>query len=279
MMGQHGFISWDDDEKICYTHTLDFIEKAADLHRGEVRRQGRRRDGLRRTEIRRRLTRQTRKDTFAAILPWLRGQVSPAEALHRHRAGRREDPALRQLEGRRRVSPSSARAAPIISCAPRSSRSTSTGIRRPRTPPRSRTSSPPGSKHYRKDYAAYYAHCKHANSPAHARPEPDRRPHPRPRHDRLGQGQVRVAASPPNSTTAPSRSCAAPRRSTNTSRCRSRKPSTSNTGCWRKRSSSACPPRRNSPARSSSSSAPAPASARKPPTASSRKARTSCAST
>ena len=29
MMGQHGFISWDDDEKTCYAHTLDFIEKAA----------------------------------------------------------------------------------------------------------------------------------------------------------------------------------------------------------------------------------------------------------
>ncbi|NBV87605.1 MAG: bifunctional rhamnulose-1-phosphate aldolase/short-chain dehydrogenase, partial [Verrucomicrobia bacterium] len=29
MMGQHGFISWDDDEKVCYTRTLEFIEKAA----------------------------------------------------------------------------------------------------------------------------------------------------------------------------------------------------------------------------------------------------------
>ena len=29
MMGQHGFISWDDDEKTCYAHTLDFIEQAA----------------------------------------------------------------------------------------------------------------------------------------------------------------------------------------------------------------------------------------------------------
>ncbi len=27
MMGQHGFISWDDDAKVCYTRTLDFIEK------------------------------------------------------------------------------------------------------------------------------------------------------------------------------------------------------------------------------------------------------------
>src|SRR5580693_3863800 len=29
MMGQHGFIAWADDDKECYTQTLDFIEKAA----------------------------------------------------------------------------------------------------------------------------------------------------------------------------------------------------------------------------------------------------------
>jgi rhamnose utilization protein RhaD (predicted bifunctional aldolase and dehydrogenase) len=29
MMGQHGFISWDDDDKVCYIRTLEFIEKAA----------------------------------------------------------------------------------------------------------------------------------------------------------------------------------------------------------------------------------------------------------
>lgn len=29
MMGQHGFISWQDDDKLCYEETLRFIEKAA----------------------------------------------------------------------------------------------------------------------------------------------------------------------------------------------------------------------------------------------------------
>ncbi|MBI3878029.1 MAG: class II aldolase/adducin family protein, partial [Verrucomicrobia bacterium] len=29
MMGQHGFISWDNDDKKCYLRTLDYIEKAA----------------------------------------------------------------------------------------------------------------------------------------------------------------------------------------------------------------------------------------------------------
>ena len=29
MMGQHGFISWADDDRECYALTLDFIERAA----------------------------------------------------------------------------------------------------------------------------------------------------------------------------------------------------------------------------------------------------------
>jgi Uncharacterized conserved protein len=30
MMGQHGFISWQDDDKLCYEETLRFIEKASE---------------------------------------------------------------------------------------------------------------------------------------------------------------------------------------------------------------------------------------------------------
>ena len=29
MMGQHGFIAWADEQKQCYTQTLDFIERAS----------------------------------------------------------------------------------------------------------------------------------------------------------------------------------------------------------------------------------------------------------
>ena len=50
MMGQHGFISWQDDDKRCYEETLRFIEKASQ-YRGEVSSQRRRCDGLRRPEI------------------------------------------------------------------------------------------------------------------------------------------------------------------------------------------------------------------------------------
>ena len=82
------------------------------LHRGEVRGQGRRRRRRSAARSTRRSPKRSATRRFAAILPWLRGQVSPAEALHRHRAGRREDPALRELARTRRVSPSSARRCP-----------------------------------------------------------------------------------------------------------------------------------------------------------------------
>ena len=36
MMGQHGFISWADDDKECYLRTLDFIEKRVAVHRGKI---------------------------------------------------------------------------------------------------------------------------------------------------------------------------------------------------------------------------------------------------
>ena len=129
MMGQHGFITWADDDKDCYPCTLDLIEKAAALHREEIRGQRRRRSGVRRPNCTRRCPKRSRRKVFAQPPAVAARPGQPAEALHRHRPGRREDPALRQLEGRRRASPNSAPAAPTISCAPRSSRSTSRWIR------------------------------------------------------------------------------------------------------------------------------------------------------
>ena len=50
-------------------------------------------------------------------------------------------------------------------------------------------SSRAGIEQYRKDYAAYYQRCKHANSPAMRRPQPDRHSRAWSWPDRLGQGQ------------------------------------------------------------------------------------------
>ncbi len=72
----------------------------------------------------------------------------------------------------RRASRNWARVAPTISCARRSSRFTWTGIRRPKTRAALKQKLADGFEQYRKDYAAYYDRCKHANSPAMRDPNP-----------------------------------------------------------------------------------------------------------
>lgn len=75
MMGQHGFICWDDDDKRCYTRTLDCIERAsAYIERKYADKGG---DsaafgGARHAA----LPPERRAAVLAAILPALRGEVS-----------------------------------------------------------------------------------------------------------------------------------------------------------------------------------------------------------
>ena len=205
MMGQHGFITWADDDKACYTLHARLHREGRRLHRGEIRGQGRRRRRPSAARNTRRSRRRSATRRSPAILPWLRGQVSPAEALHRHRAGRREDPALREL------ATTPPRLAELgTSCPDHFLRTKIKPLYvawNPQTDDLAalKKKLAAGLEQYRKDYAAYYDEVQTRQLARDARPEPDRHPHPRPRHDRLGQGQERVAASPPSSTTAPSR--------------------------------------------------------------------------
>jgi rhamnulose-1-phosphate aldolase/alcohol dehydrogenase len=75
MMGQHGFISWADDEKACYTWTLDCIEKASAYIEAKYQAKGgdAKAFGGQKYST---LPEDQRRATLAAILPWLRGQVS-----------------------------------------------------------------------------------------------------------------------------------------------------------------------------------------------------------
>jgi rhamnose utilization protein RhaD (predicted bifunctional aldolase and dehydrogenase) len=253
MMGQHGFISWDDAEKACYTYTLDCIEKAAACIEAKYAAKGGDAAAFGGAKYQT-LAPEQRRATFAAILPWLRGQVSRQK---RFVGTVQDDEKILRFAN----SKDAARLAELgTSCPDHFLRTKIKPLYVDWNPQAEDAAAlkkklAAGLEAYRKDYAAYYAKCKHACSfPAWAWWR--------------GARTSRNRASPPNSTTAPSRSCAAPRRSTNTSPCRSRKPSTSSTGCSKRRNSNACPPRRNSRARSSSSSAPVPASARKPRTAS-----------
>jgi hypothetical protein len=113
-----------------------------------------------------------RNEVFAAMLPMAPRPGVPAEALHRHRAGRREDPALRQLEGRRpprRARHELPRPFPAHQdqAALRGLEPAGRGFCRPQEEAGRRPRAA-----YRKDYAAYYAKCKHANSPAMRDPNP-----------------------------------------------------------------------------------------------------------
>jgi rhamnulose-1-phosphate aldolase/alcohol dehydrogenase len=71
ILGSHGLINWADDDKACYELTLDLIERAARFI--EARDKGEQTFGGQRYQP---LDEPRRHATLAAILPWLRGQVS-----------------------------------------------------------------------------------------------------------------------------------------------------------------------------------------------------------
>jgi len=75
MMGQHGFIAWDDDDKQCYTKTLNFIERAAEYIEQKYQAKGGDAAAFGGAKYQT-LDEQKRNEIFAQILPWLRGQVS-----------------------------------------------------------------------------------------------------------------------------------------------------------------------------------------------------------
>ncbi len=76
ILGQHGLISWADDDKACYYLSLDLIEKAGAFiqshDKGEKTFGGAKYQSLAETNRRR---------VFAEVLPWLRGQVSQHKRL------------------------------------------------------------------------------------------------------------------------------------------------------------------------------------------------------
>jgi rhamnulose-1-phosphate aldolase/alcohol dehydrogenase len=75
LLGQHGLINWADDDKACYSTTLELIEKAArfiearyEANGGDAAAFG--------GPLHRPLSEGPRRRVLARLLPWLRGQVS-----------------------------------------------------------------------------------------------------------------------------------------------------------------------------------------------------------
>ena len=164
MMGQHGFISWDDDEKVCYTRTLEFIEKAARYIESKYNAKGGHAAAFGGAKYQT-LPEAQRHATFAAILPWLRGQVSQ----HNRFIGTvQEDEAILRFVN----SKDAPRLAELgTSCPDHFLRTKIKPLYVDWDPATGDIASlkallASGLTKYREDYAGYYNRCKHPNSPA-----------------------------------------------------------------------------------------------------------------
>jgi rhamnulose-1-phosphate aldolase/alcohol dehydrogenase len=170
MMGQHGFISWHDDEKECYTRTLQFIEKAAQFIESKYEAKGGHAKAFGGAKYQT-LPEPQRHATLSAILPWLRGQVSQ----HRRFIGTvQEDEAILRFVN----SHDAPRLAELgTSCPDHFLRTKIKPLYVDWNPAQGDVASlkkllQDGLTRYREDYAAYYNRCKHANSPAMRDPNP-----------------------------------------------------------------------------------------------------------
>jgi rhamnulose-1-phosphate aldolase/alcohol dehydrogenase len=170
MMGQHGFISWDNEEKACYTYTLDCIEKASAFIEAKYQAKGGDAAAFGGAKYVT-LTPEQRRATFAAILPWFRGQVSKAK---RFIGTVQDDEKILRFVN----SKDAARLAELgTSCPDHFLRTKIKPLYVDWNPQAEDTAAlkkklAAGLEAYRADYAAYYAKCKHANSPAMRDPNP-----------------------------------------------------------------------------------------------------------
>jgi rhamnulose-1-phosphate aldolase/alcohol dehydrogenase len=170
MMGQHGFISWDNDDKACYTLTLNFIEQAAAYIEKKYAAKGGDAAAFGGAKYQS-LDEAKRQAVFAAILPWLRGQVSKEKRF----IGTVQNDAkiLRFVNSK-----DAARLAELgTSCPDHFLRTKIKPLYVDWNPQAEDVAAlkaklAAGLEAYRKDYAAYYAACKHANSPAMRDPNP-----------------------------------------------------------------------------------------------------------
>lgn len=170
MMGQHGFISWDDDDKKCYELTLRLIEKASEYIAGKYEAKGgdAKAFGGQKYQT---LEEGQRRDTFAKILPWLRGQVSQQK---RFIGTIQDDEKILRFVN----SADAPRLAELGTSCPDHFLRTKIKPLYVAWDPQKEDLAALKEKlasclvEYRKDYAKYYESCKHDNSPAMRDPNP-----------------------------------------------------------------------------------------------------------
>jgi len=168
MMGQHGFISWDDDAKACYTLTLDLIEKAAAFIEKKYAARGGDKTVFGGAKYR---TRDDRHTVLAQILPWLRGQVSQQK---RFIGTVQDDEKILRFVN----SADAPRLAELgTSCPDHFLRTKIKPLYVDWNPQSEDVAAlkmklAAGIEKYRAHYAEYYQRCKHPNSPAMRDPNP-----------------------------------------------------------------------------------------------------------
>ena len=170
MMGQHGFISWAEDDRECYTLTLDLIEEAAGFIERKYASKGG--DALAFGGAKyASMETAAGRGVLSAILPWLRGQVSKERNL------------IATVQGGLAVlrfvnSVDAARLAELgTSCPDHFLRTKIKPLYVEWNPGTGdvaglKAELASGLEQYRRDYAAYYAKCRHPNSPAMRDPNP-----------------------------------------------------------------------------------------------------------
>jgi len=179
MMGQHGFISWDHDDKACYTLTLNLIEKASAYIEAKYAAKGGDAAAFGGAKYAT-LTPEQRRATLAAILPWLRGAVAGVGDPGRKMPPTRFIGTVQDDEKILRFvnSKDAARLTELGTSCPDHFLRTKIKPLYVDWNPQSEDAAAlkkklaAGLEAYRKDYAAYYAKCKHANSPAMRDPNP-----------------------------------------------------------------------------------------------------------
>ncbi len=170
MMGQHGFISWADDDRECYCGTLAWIETAAAYIEGQYAARGgdAAAFGGARHPM---LGPELRRTTFAAILPWLRGQLSNDRRLI---ATVQDDDAILRFVN----SADAQRLAQLGTSCPDHFLRTKIRPLYVDWDPRSgelaalKRKLAEGISSYRADYEAYYRRCRRADSPPMRDPSP-----------------------------------------------------------------------------------------------------------
>ena len=170
IMGQHGIINWDNDQKKCYELTLRLIEQAAQYIEDKYEAKGGHKaafGGQKYTS----LEESKRRATFAQILPWLRGQVSQQKRLI---GTIQDDDTIRRFVN----SNDASRLAELgTSCPDHFLRTKIKPLYVAWDPATDTVESlqellADALTKYREDYKAYYESCKHPNSPAMRDPNP-----------------------------------------------------------------------------------------------------------